>query len=213
MILARGAIAALTFSAAACTHAGGTTPPVTAPVAQTPQQQPAQPKPPATTAESSSDLQAVTAYNARIREYAALHNRLEATLPAMTVKTSPEAIDRHQRGLEQLIVASRKSAVRGDIFTADIERVVRRVLGQVFAGPDGRQLKETIRDEHTVDVKLAVNARYPDQLPLSTMPPQVLALLPRLPDELEYRFIGHRLILLDVHAHTIADYLDAVLPK
>ena len=45
-------------------------------------------------------------------------------------------------------------------------------------------------------MKLAVNSRYPDEVPLSTMPPQVLAMLPKLPDDLEYRFIGTRLILL-----------------
>jgi hypothetical protein len=44
------------------------------------------------------------------------------------------------------------------------------------------------------------------------MPPQVLAMLPKLPDDLEYRFIGNRLILLDVHAHTIADYIENALP-
>jgi hypothetical protein len=40
----------------------------------------------------------------------------------------------------------------------------------------------------------------------------VLAALPKLPKDLEYRFIGDRLILLDVHAHTIADYMDKALP-
>ena len=34
------------------------------------------------------------------------------------------------------------------------------------------------------------------------MPPQVLAALPKLPEDIEYRFIGDRLILLDVHAHS-----------
>ena len=42
-------------------------------------------------------------------------------------------------------------------------------------------------DENTTTLKLAVNTRYPDDLPVSTMPPQVLAMLPKLPEELEYR--------------------------
>ena len=67
-------------------------------------------------------------------------------------------------------------------------------------------------DENPVSVKLAVNGRYPDEVPLSTVPPQVLAVLPKLPEELEYRFIGPRLILLDVHAHTVSDYIETVLP-
>ncbi len=40
------------------------------------------------------------------------------------------------------------------------------------------------------------------------MPPQILLVLPRLPEQLEYRFIGERLVLLDVHSITIVDYLD-----
>ena len=38
------------------------------------------------------------------------------------------------------------------------------------------------------------------------MPPQVLQALPKLPEELEYRFIGDRLILFDIHAHIIVDH-------
>jgi len=44
-------------------------------------------------------------------------------------------------------------------------------------------------------------------VPISTVPPQVLAQLPKLPEELEYRFIQTNLILFDTHAHTIADYV------
>jgi hypothetical protein len=39
------------------------------------------------------------------------------------------------------------------------------------------------------------------------MPPQVLAALPRLPADLEYRFIQNHLILFDSHAHMIADFM------
>jgi hypothetical protein len=59
---------------------------------------------------------------------------------------------------------------------------------------------------------LAVNARYPDSVPLSTVPPQVLKGLPELSEELEYRFVGDSLILLDPHAHIIADYMERVFP-
>ena len=61
--------------------------------------------------------------------------------------------------------------------------------------------------------KLRVNIRYPDVVPLTTVPPQVLQTLPKLTEDLEYRFMGDSLILLDVHAHLIADYIENVLPK
>ena len=66
--------------------------------------------------------------------------------------------------------------------------------------------------QYTEGARLQVNMRYPDTVPLSTVPPQVLANLPTLPEDLEYRFVGDRLILLDSHAHIIADYVEKVFP-
>jgi len=86
-------------------------------------------------------------------------------------------------------------------------------MALVFGGPDGKQLRDSIMDENVLrDRALTVNSRYPDTVPLSTVPPQVLAGLPVLPEELEYRFIGHRLILMDVHAHIIIDFVDHAIP-
>ena len=62
-------------------------------------------------------------------------------------------------------------------------------------------------------MKLRVNVRYPDSVPLTSVPPQVLQTLPKLTEDLEYRFIGDWLILLDVHAHVIADFIEDALPK
>ena len=62
-------------------------------------------------------------------------------------------------------------------------------------------------------MKLAVNGRYPDDVPISTVPPQVLQTLPKLTEDLEYRFINDNLIILDSHAHVIADYIEDALPK
>jgi hypothetical protein len=41
----------------------------------------------------------------------------------------------------------------------------------------------------------------------------VLAALPKLPEEVEYRFVGDRLILLDAHGHIIVDYIEDALPR
>ena len=45
------------------------------------------------------------------------------------------------------------------------------------------------------------------------MPPQILKALPALPEELEYRFIQTSLIILDVDAHIIVDYLTGAVPR
>ena len=164
---------------------------------------------------SEADAQALATMNDRIRDYIALHRKLEATLPKVPDEATPEQIDRNQRALEELVRAERSAAKRGDIFTAEAQPVIRRLLATVFGGPDGKELKASIMDENVIDpiqLKVTVNRRYPDTVPLTTIPPEVLQTLPKLSEDLEYRFIGDWLILLDTHAHLIADYLDDVLP-
>jgi hypothetical protein len=108
----------------------------------------------------------------------------------------------------RLMQDARKTAKQGDLFTPAMQRLVRNLLRPVFSGPDARQLRAEILDnEYKGDVKVAVNARYPDEVPISTVPPQVLAQLPKLPEELEYRFVRTNMILFDPHAHIIADFV------
>jgi hypothetical protein len=51
----------------------------------------------------------------------------------------------------------------------------------------------------------------PEGVPLSFMPPRLLASLPPLPPEVQYRFIGRSLVLWDVHANLIVDFLPGAL--
>jgi len=154
----------------------------------------------------------LTEFTRRVDSYVALHKKLESTLPALPTQTGPTEIDRHQRALSRLIQDARKDAKPGDLFTPRMQQLVRTILRPVFRGRDGQQIKSEILDnEYKGNVKLAVNARYPDEVPISTVPPQVLAQLPKLPEELEYRFIQTTLILFDSHAHIIADFVERAI--
>jgi hypothetical protein len=153
--------------------------------------------------------------NDRIRDYLAVHDRVEKSLPKLPEDASPQQIDRNQREMEKRMRAERAHAQPGDLFTSEAEPVIRRLLATVFAGPEGKQLKASIMDENVVDpvqLKVGVNSRYPDTVPLTSVPPQILQTLPKLTENLEYRFVGDWLILLDTHAHIVADYIKDVLP-
>jgi hypothetical protein len=165
---------------------------------------------------SPEDARALATMNDRLREYVDLHLKLERSLPKLPTEATPQQIDNNQRALEKLMRETRTKAKPGDLFTAEAQPVIKRLLATVFGGPDGKQLKASIMDENPVDpvqLKLRVNGRYPDTVPLTSVPPQVLQTLPKLSEDLEYRFVGDWLILLDVHAHLIADYIDNALPK
>ena len=151
-------------------------------------------------------------FEARLKDYVALHRKLEAALPPLPEKASPEEIDRNQRLLGKRIAASRSEARPGEFFTPAIQDLIRSSLKDVLNDMGKKNLMGSIMDENPGPLKLALNTRYPDEVPLSTMPPPILAALPPLEEDLEYRFIGRRLVLLDVHAHLIVDYTDEVLP-
>jgi hypothetical protein len=161
----------------------------------------------------NQDAQALVGFKTRVDEYFALHKKLEATLPKLSNEAKPEEIDRDQRALAALVTAERKTAKPGDIFTPDVQAIIRGILERLFTGQDRRKLRESIMDENPGNIRLTVNGRYPDQVPLANMPAEVLKALPPLPDELEYRFVGDALILLDAHAHIVADFFPNVLPR
>jgi hypothetical protein len=162
---------------------------------------------------SPADAQALSTMNDRVREYIDLHTKIERTLPTLPVEATPLQIDKNQRAFEVLMRNARATAKPGDIFTPEARPVILRLLATVFGGPEGKQLKASIMDENPTGITLTVNSRYPDNVPLSTVPPEVLQTLPKLSEDMEYRFIGDRLILLDTHAHVVADFIENALPK
>lgn len=164
-------------------------------------------------ARSSQDAKAVAEFEKRLAEYVALHQTLEGTLPALPGNATSQQIDTHQRALERLIGAARRTAKPGVLFSREIRAYFRRQLSRVFSGPEGQRLKQEMLEDHPRNVRFEVNGRYPDSVPLSTIPPQMLRVLPTLPPELEYRFIGETLILLDRHAHIVVDFIDRALPR
>ena len=163
----------------------------------------------ATKAPVNANAVVMADFQERVAAYVALHRKLEDTLPKLSKQTNPHEIDAHERALGTLMQQARTTAKPGAILTPAMQRVVRTILRPIFSGPEGAQIKNEILDnEHKGNAKLVVNGRYPDEVPMSTMPPQVLASLPKLPEELEYRFIQNSLILFDSHAHVIVDFMD-----
>jgi hypothetical protein len=161
---------------------------------------------------SASEHQAAEDFESRVRSYRTLEKKLAATLPKLPKRATPKQVDENQRALGALIKTARAGAQRGELLTPDMQALVKRILAEVLGGADGKTIKASIMDENPGVPNLSVNDRYPDAIPLSTMPPQVLKALPKLEEDLEYRFVGERLVLMDAHAHIIVDFTDDVLP-
>lgn len=161
---------------------------------------------------SEADAQALATMNDRLKSYLDIHKKQEEGLPKLPTEATPQQIDANQRMLEKKMRDARKNAKQGEIFTPEAQPVIKRLLAAVFSGPEGKQLMASIMDEYPKGLKLVVNGRYPDAIPVSTVPPEILQTLPQLPEDMEYRFIGRHMILLDTHAHVIADLIEDALP-
>jgi hypothetical protein len=157
------------------------------------------------------DAAAIADFTKRVEAYAALRAKLDATLQEVPENGRPEQFIEHGMELGRLIQRARVGAGPGAIFTKPIRDTFRRFLAGVFQGAEGQQLRESILGEDTGGVQLRANSPYPETAPVSSMPPQILQVLPKLPPLLEYRFINKSLILFDAHGRLIVDYIERIL--
>lgn len=150
----------------------------------------------------------------RVQDYVKLHKTVEATLPPLKPKEElPEMITAHQQALARKIRQERLHSERHDIFTKLSREAFRHAIRSTFQGPQATHARATLQQGDPVkEVHLKVNQVYPDGVPHTTVPPTLLQKLPKLPDELEYRIVGHDLILLDVRANLVVDLLKEILP-
>jgi hypothetical protein len=147
----------------------------------------------------------------RVAKYLELRDTEEKKLPKLSDSADPKAIAAHKTALLKALQRARNGAKQGDIFTPPARALIRRHVAGATAKP-GSPTRAAIQEENPGKITLAINGEYPTSVPLPTVPPQVLAALPRLPDEqLEFRFLGTRLILLDNKANMVVDFMDRAL--
>jgi len=143
-------------------------------------------------------------------KYISIRKSADDHTPPLKKTNDPGEIKAAQDALAQRIRDLRANAKHGDIFTPEIAAYFRRLLN-----PEVKEkgTKDSIRDDNPGTIPdLKVNAAYPEKEPLSTVPPNVLMTLPPLPEDIEYRFVGKHLILRDVRANLIIDYIANALP-
>ena len=149
-----------------------------------------------------------------VQQYVELRKRLEASLPALGPKEPQEKIVERSKALAGIIKEERAAAKRGDIFTPEIAEELRHLIRKELQGLKGSVPRKTIRQgEPLRSRRLRVNDTYPEALPVTTVPPTLLLTLPQLPQEVAYRIVGRDLILLDIEANLILDFIHEALPK
>jgi hypothetical protein len=146
-------------------------------------------------------------FKSRIDDYLKLHDKAVKAAPALKETHNPTKIKNAQDALGARIRELRGGAKQGDIFTPEIAARFKDLLSPALQGEDGRDAKRVLKDDAPAAVPLQVNAKYPSTAPLPTVPSKLLLNLPTLPKTLEYRIIQKHLILRDVEADLIVDFI------
>ena len=167
---------------------------------------PTTPADPGAQAVVHADPAALEDFTRRLDAYITVQRRLEKESPKMKETNDPAEIKAAQDVLAEKIRGARQDAKRGDIFTPEVTSLFRRLMYPELTGPEGRDTKATLNSEKA-SVRLQVNGRYPSSEPLQTIPPNLLAHLPQLPEDMEYRVVGKALVLRDVDANLIVDFI------
>ena len=149
----------------------------------------------------------VADFSARVGGYYELRTRLEKGLPPLTVTDYPAEIERAQRALAKRIRLARDGAKQGEIFTPAISEEFKKALLLTVTV----ETREAIMDDNPGELSHDINDTYPDGEPFSTVPGNILEALPRLPDDIQYRFLGRQLILLDIRANVILDRIPCAI--
>lgn len=157
-------------------------------------------------------------FDTRIGEYLKLRKRAIQGIPALKPKTTPEQIQAHKIAVARAIREARPDAPQGTVLTPEIQEQFREIIRSEMRGRQGVPARAAAKQGNPATEKLPapvpvkVNAPYPDTAPLSTVPATLLLRLPKLPKELDFRFVGRNLILRDTDASLIVDYIPNAAP-
>jgi hypothetical protein len=148
---------------------------------------------------------ALADFSGKIAAYVELEKKVAAGLPPLKRTDDPAEIALRESALADAIRVGRAQARPGDVLTPQVARLFRRIVKNDFRRRP-LQSRNLMRDE-IPHFRPKINQTYPSAWPLATFPVTLLDKLPALPDGLEYRLLSEALILRDVKANIIIDFI------
>lgn len=156
---------------------------------------------------------AIQQFETAIADYMAMRRRLTNETPSPVPNSSSVELNNASDALAAAIQRLRKNASVGDLFVTPVTPVFKRRVDDAVRAASLREALAGIDDEEPTVRAPKIHLRFPAAEPMATMPPSLLAVLPSLPKELEYRIIGRFLVLRDVDAALIIDYIPDLIPR
>jgi hypothetical protein len=165
--------------------------------------------------QAGEDADPLEQFYTAVDAYVALHQTVEASVPPLEISPDGEEIRAAIEAMATAMREARPAAAEGDIFNADAAAILRRTIRTTVrdAGCDVAAMRAAEADEPRSfpAPRPLVHDRF-DWEAGSFTPWCLLAVLPRLPEELQYRFVGRDLVLVDIHADLVVDVLADAFP-
>ena len=143
----------------------------------------------------------VSVFQERLAEYTGLRRQIIADLLESGIDRDADHGREFRIRLGRAIRKARRQARPGWIFGAGVAGPMRQLVWDTLRGED--DILSEVPDVPAV----RVNDLYPEGEPLATVPSGLLRGLEPLPPELQYRFLGTALILLDIDTAVIVDVI------
>ena len=155
----------------------------------------------------SLDAELLSDFQRRVDRYMRLHDKVQkqGTPQRQRVDIGENLVS--QQAMATRIRLARHDARPGDLFTRPITTALRRAMDPELRGLAAHGTRESIREDAPIVFVLVVNASFPEGAPRSTMPGNLLKVLPPLPSGLEYRIVDTHLVLIDLDANIVVDYM------
>ena len=161
----------------------------------------------------AAQAQSVDRFDDAVEHYVALHREAERHLdPQQLQLGDAESVLAYAAALREALCRVRPMATEGDVFAPAAAQFRQRIrLALRRHAIVARDLLVAMRHDSEPGARPpAVNQAFSWALG-NLMPAVLIEALPALPDELQYRFVGKSLVLVDIHAGLVVDILRAAL--
>jgi hypothetical protein len=159
----------------------------------------------------NSEATALAEFQKRTQGYLELRQQLAKKLEPLSPTASASDLQARQQALAAALRTARANAKQGDMIPVAVQQFIRETVMADYR-KRGPAAKRATLEEVPQGPLPGINKTYPEQAALPTVPALLLASLPRLPDNLQYRFYGRHVVLLDGDTEIVVDYVRDCLP-
>ena len=153
----------------------------------------------------------VAEFESRANTYANNREEIARSLPKVSEKATPEEVAAHKARFLKAVQA-RLHPKHGAIFTPEISAYLKKLIAVQLNVAEKAELRKEVIEAENKAVAVRVNYPYPEAQEILEMPAALLQVLPQLPRELKFRFVGRHMLLVDRENSLIVDYITNAVP-